>query len=133
MNVIVCIDNRMGMLFNHRRQSQDRILREYLLNLTAGRPLLMNAYSRQQFEDRDHLTVREDFLSQARQEDYCFVENQPLTPWEEKISQLIVCKWNRDYPGDQFLDLDLARWHLKSSRDFPGSSHENITVEVYEK
>ncbi len=27
MIVMVCVDNRNGMMFNHRRQSQDRVLR----------------------------------------------------------------------------------------------------------
>ena len=28
MNVIVCVDNNMGVAFNNRRQSKDRILNE---------------------------------------------------------------------------------------------------------
>ena len=45
MIAAVCIDDRGGMLFNHRRQSQDRLLREDLLAEAAGRPLWMNSYS----------------------------------------------------------------------------------------
>jgi len=36
MIAVVCVDDRGGMLFNRRRQSQDRVLRGDLLALAAG-------------------------------------------------------------------------------------------------
>lgn len=133
MNVIVCVDDRMGMLFNHRRQSQDRVLRDYILSLRKDHPLLMNEYSAKMFGSQPNILSQKDFLSIARPEDYCFVEDQALEPWEADIGQLILCKWNRSYPGDRHLDLDLSKWKLQSTEEFPGSSHEKITVEVYRK
>ena len=49
MKIIVCVDNQNGMMFNHRRQSQDRALRKRILELTGGKKLWMNAYSQKQF------------------------------------------------------------------------------------
>ena len=46
MILIVCVDDHNGMMFNHRRQSQDRILRADILELTGGKKLWMNAYSK---------------------------------------------------------------------------------------
>ena len=37
MKIIVCVDNQNGMMFNHRRQSQDRVLRKRILELTGGK------------------------------------------------------------------------------------------------
>ena len=37
MILIVCVDDHNGMMFNHRRQSQDRILRGDILELTEGK------------------------------------------------------------------------------------------------
>ena len=133
MHGIVCVDDRMGMLFNRRRQSQDRILRAYLLNLVGKNRLLMNAYSGKQFEQAENICIAEDFLRQAGKEDYCFIEDQALAPWSSQLDTLILCRWNRSYPGDFFLDLDLSRWHLSYAEEFPGSSHEKITVEVFHK
>ena len=48
MILIVCVDDHNGMMFNHRRQSQDRVLRADILELTGGKKLWMNAYSRKQ-------------------------------------------------------------------------------------
>ena len=133
MYAIVCTDNRLGMLFNHHRQSQDRILREYLLDLTEGHRLFMNEYSGKLFIKSDRIRISENFLLEAGNEDFCFVEDLPLLPALNQIDALILCKWNRDYPGDFFLDLDFSSWHLAYAEEFPGSSHDQITVEVYVK
>ena len=50
MILAVCIDDRNGMLFNGRRQSQDRVLREDLVREAGGGPLWMSAYSARQFD-----------------------------------------------------------------------------------
>ena len=61
------------------------------------------------------------------------MENQLLKQQEEHISQLIVYKWNRKYPADFRLDLDLSQWNLKEQIEFVGNSHEKITREIYVK
>ena len=37
MRVIVCVDDNGGMLFNHRRQSRDRVLCERVLQMADER------------------------------------------------------------------------------------------------
>lgn len=135
MDVIVCVDDRMGLSFNGRRQSKDQVLRAWIADHLQGGMLCMNAYSAKQFSDfpQDRLMVREDFLENAGENDCCFAETSDLLPWEDRIRRLILCRWNRHYPSDRKLDLDLSHWTLKESQEFPGSSHERITVEVYEK
>ena len=49
MIVMVCVDDKNGMMFNKRRQSQDRVLRQHMLELAGDKKLWMNAYSRKQF------------------------------------------------------------------------------------
>ena len=53
--------------------------------------------------------------------------------FNDKIEKLIVFKWNREYPSDFSLDIDLSQWSLISTTDFKGNSHEKITMEVYKK
>ena len=45
MIIMICLDDRGGMLFNKRRQSQDVLLRQQILTETAGGRLWMNSYS----------------------------------------------------------------------------------------
>lgn len=132
MNVAVCLDEHNGMLFNHRRQSQDRVLRARLLSLTCGEKLWMNAYSAEQFAgEEERIQVSEHFLEEAGPENWCFVEDQALLPYADKIGALVIYRWNRAYPGDFFFQLDLSGWKLSASVDFKGFSHELITEERY--
>ena len=75
----------------------------------------------------------DDFLKKARTNELCFVENQSLKTYAEKISEVILLKWNRVYPADFYLDLPMpeAEWKLESTSEFVGNSHDKITVEVW--
>ncbi len=46
MKIIVCIDDKNGMMFNHRRQSKDREVRRDMLSYIGHHRLWMNEYSR---------------------------------------------------------------------------------------
>lgn len=132
MKVIVCLDDDNGMLFNKRRQSQDRALRENIIKNLQGAKLWMNEYSFKQFkENQDSIVIEEIFLDSANENDYCFVENLPLSSCEQKISTLIIYRWNRKYPADTYFDLELCNWELADSEEFSGYSHEKITKEIY--
>ena len=133
MIVIACVDKKYGMLFNHRRQSQDRLLRARILDLTKDSTLWMNAYSSKQFKEGlpSHVSVSDDFLSLAGPGDFCFVEHADLTLYQDKITGIILYHWNREYPADQYFSLDMTQYMMEKITDFPGSSHETITEEVY--
>lgn len=135
MNIIVCIDDEYGMIFNHRRQSRDRLLRERILMLTKGKKLWMNLYSAKQFEEEctENMFVDEDFLHNAGNGDYCFVETEDITKHIQKIEKIILYRWNRRYPSDFKFALDLSDWTMESTFEFAGSSHEKITEEIYRK
>ena len=128
----VCIEDRGGMLFNHRRVSRDQVQQADLLAYCADRKLWMNAYSAALFsQNADQIMVDEDFLHQAAEGEVCFVEDQPLLPVYERLEALVVYRWNRTYPPDFKLDLDLNSFVLMEQKEFPGNSHETITREIY--
>ena len=137
MILIACVDDKLGTLFNHRRQSQDRILRERILQLTDGKTLWMNEYSRKQFGDAalPQIRVSETFLQEAGKGDYCFLETVDPAPYEADLEQIILYCWNRVYPADVRFSIPLQAhgWKIVKTTDFPGSSHDNITEEVYTK
>lgn len=134
MKIIVTLDDRNGMTFNKRRQSQDIKLREYILQLVNGSFLFMNSYSGKQFLEhkQSNIIVCDDFLSKASDTDFCFVENENLTTHLNKISAIFICRWNRDYPSDTKFDLDVTTdFKLQSTVDIVGKSHEKITIEEW--
>ena len=133
MQIIVCIDDKGGLAFNHRRQSRDRVVQEKILELSDGKTLWMSCDSARLFpESGEKIQAQEQFLEEAAPEDFCFVEQEALQPYSGQIGRLYVVRWNRVYPADLWLDLDLTQWRLVSSEEFPGYSHEKITLEVYE-
>ena len=133
MRVIVCLDDHNGMMFNHRRQSQDRVLRADIMELTKGKVLWMNAYSKRQFTEdaADQIRVDEEFLKKAGDEDYCFVENADISDIVDLVREIWLYKWNRDYPADVFFPIDMTGWRCEETKEFSGSSHETITRERY--
>lgn len=137
MHVMLCLDDKDGMLFHQRRQSQDRVLRRYMLDLCGTHGLWLNAYSAGQFaeQERARLRIDERFLSLAGEGDYCFVEDRQIEPFLGKIETVILFRWNRIYPADRYFDrlLLTCGWNLRGTEDFSGFSHAKITKEVYEK
>ena len=135
MIICVALDDNNGMLFNNRRQSQDKILRDNLLNESKSSRLWMNEYSMKQFVEQipENVVVDNDFMDKASIDDYCFVEDVLLANYENKISKLIIYKWNRVYPTDMYLDIDLSNggWNMESTEEFVGNSHKLITKEVW--
>lgn len=129
MILALCVDNAMGLMFSRRRQSKDAAVRERLLALSGGR-LRMSPYSAKQF-DAD-IYAGEDYLSGAQDGDWCFVENGDYQAFADKAERIVLFQWNRDYPADLYFKFP-GQWHLVSTEDFPGTSHEKITQEVYEQ
>lgn len=135
MTVMLCVDDKNGMMFNHRRQSRDRVLQERILALAGMGRLWMSPYSRKLFADTGsaEVLVDEDFLEKARNGDLCFVEDRDLTPYEEKIERILLFRWNRVYPADLYFTLDLGKYTLEETEEFAGNSHEKITKEMYRR
>lgn len=133
MIVIICVDDKNGMLFNHRRQSKDKELRKFILRKTNGKRIWMNSYSMKQFEEEGYgnITVDEKFLQKAESGDYCFVEDIDVEPYIDYIDELILIRWNRVYPADFYFKIDMGEWNLVNKEEFIGSSHERITWEDY--
>lgn len=137
MILIVCVDDAMGMAFNQRRQSRDRILNQRLLELTRGKRLWMGRDSYALFESAQpgHVVVDDACLEHTPQGDYCFVEQQSVKAYEPRVEAVLLCRWNRRYPSDVTLDLPLKEhgWSGTLLEEFPGSSHEKITLEKWRK
>ncbi len=126
MKLIVCLDDKNGMMFNKRRQSRDRVLIENMLELCKDEQLYVNEYSAKLFPEN---SVKICEKPEDIEKGYFFAEN--IFPNEENYEEIIVYKWNRVYPADVYFNNDLKNWKLTEAVDFEGSSHEKITREIY--
>ena len=134
MKLILFLDDRGGMLFNRRRQSQDRVAREYILRMTEGHRLWMNGYSQKQFKEAGEITLSEAPQKDAGADDYVLIENLPVSL--EGVDEVTLFLWNQLYPSDVRFDkatLKAAGFALADSTEMAGYSHEKITVEIYRR
>ncbi len=129
MTLILCVDDRGGLMFNRRRQSQDRLVRADMLRLCGEQPLAVSPYTARQFALEDRVKV----VDQPGEEDIFFLEDLPPQPFLERAEKLVLYHWNRVYPGDVHIALPPQGWSLEEQVEFPGHSHETITREVYSR
>ncbi len=129
MILAAIVDNRMGLSWMGKRLSKDAAFRRRLLELSGGN-LRMSPYSAKQFAESVYAGT--DYLSGARPGEWCFAENGDYLAWAQEMEKVYLFRWNRDYPADVFFTFP-GEWHLARTEDFPGTSHETITMEVYER
>lgn len=135
MTLYVCLDDRGGMLFNHRRQSRDGAVLEDL-RCSAQGELLIDPFSQKLLEKADiPFRIAPQALGPELAGQHYFLEDRPLGDWLQYVRRVVCYRWNRHYPADRFFDADLAAlgFALTQTREFPGTSHETITREVYER
>lgn len=131
MHLIACVDDRFGMSFCGRRLSRDKKVSERILHLTAGKKLWIHPTSKILFPEETVLTDPA-FLNKAAAGDYCFTETVPLPQKIENLESVTLYHWNRAYPSTIRFPMSLLEgMHLVNREDFPGNSHDKITVEQF--
>ncbi len=131
MHLIVCVDERDGMAFCGRRLSRDKEVSAHICKLTEGHGLWLHAGSAQLFP-QTAVKIAPDFLEQAQAGEYCFVETIALPAALDSLESVILYHWNRAYPSNlRFPRALLSGMRLEYTEEFPGNSHDKITMERY--
>ena len=88
MVIIVCLDQKNGMRFNHRRLSRDREIIKDIYKMLLDAPLYMSSQSQILFEDYDgKIVVDPKFMEKSDM--FCFVETSDFDT--HKVDEIIVC------------------------------------------
>lgn len=134
MKVFVCVDDNCGTLFNNRRQSRDSAVVDDMLSCDES-PLYISEFSKALFAGKNRVVTVKTVLEECPENGRCFAENEDLGVFLDKISELVIYRWNRNYPFDTVLSVSPKNegFTLCESKDFVGSSHEKITKEVWIK
>lgn len=129
MTLYICLDDRNGLKFNKRRQSRDAALLEDIRSQLSGN-LLIESFSEKLIQEAEIPYV----LPPETAADY-FAEDIPSDDILAQTERIVIYRWNRHYPADVHWKPDLAAmgFALQETSEFPGTSHEKITREVYEK
>ena len=133
--LIACVDHKYGLLFNGRRVSKDETVIKKLLETIGDNKLWMSQYTSSLFQEEDSkvVLIDDEFLTKASKNDYCFIEDAVPDEIKNKAEKLILFKWNREYPSDTKLEMDLSSYKIDQACEFEGKSHKKITMEVYSK
>lgn len=130
MNLISCVDDCLGLRFNHRRQSRDKVLAQHILSRTGGE-IWLHPDSAKLFADWPDAVLH--FISDPEKVPegaWCFWES-PISP-ALRPEKILLYHWNRVYPADEFFVYPGGQdqWECLESSNFPGFSHPKITEEV---
>ncbi len=133
MTLYLCLDDKNGMLFNHRRQSRDSAVLE---DIRAQLPdvLYIHPFSEKLVSSAQlpYALAPED-LTTLPPEAHFFGESPAAANLLPQAETLVLYRWNRVYPADARWEADPAQsgFSLAETTEFPGSSHKIITKEVY--
>ncbi len=133
LTLVACVDDRMGMMFNSRRQSKDRVMRERLLTRLAGKRLWMSEYSARLYGEGEGVFAHASYARKAKSGEAMLAEDS--VPSLRGVDTVILYRWNEHYPADTYFPYDLSREGFTSvaCEDFVGSSHEKITEEIFKR
>ncbi len=133
MNVILCLDDNKGLLFNNRRQSRDKSVLEDVFYSLNGERLTVTSFSEKLFSDYAEKIIVNDNPFDNDENVHIFAENLSLQQITTKIDKITVYNWNRVYPCDFYCDIDFSQFILVEEAEFVGNSHEKITKQVFTK
>ena len=139
MKVIFVLDQKNGMMFNHRRQSFDQAIIKKVakdVNEVEGR-LWLSDYSKELFASYDvNMMPLEEFdLTKANDNDAVYVENidvdlEAMIADKEMSVELNFYRWDKKMTFTKEL---LDAFFVKDSYEMSGETHDVISVEVWNK
>ena len=134
MNLIICVDENLGMSFNGRRVSRDSVVVNKIIQISKERKLWIHSTSASLFSEDIQVEIDDNLLHKAGSNDLCFVENLDVSDFADSLRSVTIFNWNRRYPSDVKFPVSLFadRWKLVHREEFKGYSHEKITMKVYE-
>lgn len=138
MILVMFLDPKNGMAFNHRRQTRDRAVIDRLVRLFPGKYFWGAAKTETLFDGQAGVKFVSDadFLEKAGPGEIAvaeFASSEAITAADARIEKLILYRWDKVYPADLVFTYPLAQkgWNLNGQHVFTGTSHDEITEEVY--
>ena len=148
MKLILCVDDRLGYSFNHRRQSSDLCMRQDMvrrlgdgfddifINAHTERSLLKDGcFGPREAKRRLEHPARSGraFLEDAADADgWAFVENVEVKGLWHRVDEILLYIWDKRYPADYSFPKELlSSFVLTEETRFPGKSHDVIRLEHY--
>ncbi len=132
MILIFTLDDNNGTQLLGKRQSKDRVVADKIAH-HAGDKLYIKEKTVRFFSG---ITLPENthFITnfeEAPHDAYIFAEEVVSDALMHAAEKIYVFRWNRNYPSMVQDRINLDGWVCNILEEFPGHSHEKITMEVY--
>ena len=134
MKLIVCTDNRGGMMFLNRRSARDRYEIDDIINDARGKRILIAPYSEKLFaEQGGEYTISTDPLGDANKSDFVFIEDRSARDYLDEIDSIIIYSWDLPYPFDKKFDINPTAegFELSDTIKFKGHAHDTVKKSIY--
>lgn len=135
MVLVFTLDDDNGTRLANRRQSSDRVVGEKIAAM-AGEHLHMMQSSISFFKNNDMTgvpyTICSDIWNLPHNAVF-FAEEVLPCEIMNAAEKIYVFRWNRRYPSLVQDRINLNGYTKTILEEFPGHSHQNITLEVYTK
>ena len=82
-------------------------------------------------EIKHNIVVDREYISKAEDEDYCFIEDLDLRDYNITVSEIIIYRWDKQYPADMHFEVKFDGYVCKNREEIKGFSHEKIIKEIY--
>lgn len=135
MILIFTLDDDNGTNLAGKRQSRDRVVGEKIITL-ADNNLYILQKTASFFKNNDMSDVPCAIWSdlwQLPKQAVFFAEAPVPTAIMEQAEKIYVFRWNRRYPSLEQDRVNLDGYNKTIIEEFPGHSHDKITLEVYTK
>ena len=127
LTLCVALDDAGGMTFCGKRQSRDRVMLSEMF-ATFGTPIYVAPYSVSILTSFAGKYVAADNPAfSAPSGGVVFLERGSVKAIIDDVETLVIYRWNRKYPSDGKIDIDLSEWRVERATEFVGSSHDKIT------
>ncbi len=133
MTLILCLDQKDGMLFNKRRQTFDYELLDMICKSFKGK-LFISSFSEKYFGQRS-VTVLSSPLTDAPSESAVFIENEDVTPFIGNIDKIIIYRFGCVYPADTYFTVKPLEsgFRLAGRIKFSTEVHKDMFKEIYKR
>lgn len=124
MTSLIALDDDNGKSFLGKRLSSDREIINKIVTM----------FPKTDTDERSSSHIREEQKMKFRiRSGECPAFWSETGEIQKQSDTLIVFRWNRRYAADEYYNPAEHGWELVSAEDFPGHSHEKITMETYRK
>ena len=135
MKVVLCTDERGGLLFAGRRQSADQVVLEKMADEANEKhsTLWVSAYSKELFTKIDAPIQVLSEKSAFEKDDIVFIEEIDPQPFIDQAHTVLLYNWGKTYPATTFLKADLQAFQQVKEEEFVGDPHEEMFVQLWKR